>query len=487
MRLGDARQAVIAAERGRAVMLAESITVRSAMENLQSCGHGDLVIAYEAAAARLAQPSPALHDGDEPARVRTSDLGAALRTQAQIDLEAVLASIRSLGGFKTFMQRPSDDEVFARVIDAASITPVAYVMAAASGGTVLTVRTDGSISITDLPELTDEHVAAAVTSYVRAYDERNVDHGRAAAWANSLDETLRWLGETVGKTLLDFWAGEGIGRVNLVPMGGLGLLPLHAMWVDSASSQTTRRRYLLDEIDVAYLPNALAAGTERPSIRVGEPTLLAIEVSHSGLGERLHGTGLEVDAVASHFEGRAEILRDEAATKAEVLRALPGHTVVHFACHGLARWDMPLESSLIMAHGVDLTLGDILNLHLDGTRLVALSACETAFPGADLLDEVVSLPAGILQSGATAAIGSLWPVDDLSTMALFTRLYDLWLVEGTSLVSALSQAQRWVRDLTRQERDLAFPGVSFGNSGGSGSHPYAHPVFWAAFGLAGAS
>ena len=139
-----------------------------------------------------------------------------------------------------------------------------------------------------------------------------------------------------------------------------------------------------------------------------------------------------------------------------------------------------------MALDNPITLRDLLARRLNGTRLVVLAACETAFPGAELPDEVVSLPTGLLRAGARAAIGSLWSVDDLATMVLLTHFYELLGKGELSLSVALRDAQQWVRDLTSDARTAAFPTVDFSGSGEPGLNPYAHPFWWAAFQLTGA-
>jgi CHAT domain-containing protein len=52
-----------------------------------------------------------------------------------------------------------------------------------------------------------------------------------------------------------------------------------------------------------------------------------------------------------------------------------------------------------------------------------LAACETALVGTRLPDEAIGLPTGLLQAGAAACIGSLWPVPQVSTAILMAFFY----------------------------------------------------------------
>ena len=172
-----------------------------------------------------------------------------------------------------------------------------------------------------------------------------------------------------------------------------------------------------------------------------------------------------------------------------MLANLPQYSVVHFACHGSADFATPLNSGLAMANDEILSLRDFLDLQLQSLRLVVLSACETGIPGTALPDEVVSLPTGLLQSGAAGVVSSLWSVADLSTMVLLSRFYELWRTEKLDPPAALRQAQIWLRDSTGPElvpylKD-SNPALAQKLEQALDEHPFAHPFYWAAFTYAG--
>ena len=63
---------------------------------------------------------------------------------------------------------------------------------------------------------------------------------------------------------------------------------------------------------------------------------------------------------------------------------------------------------------------------MQNTRLVVMSACQTAITDfLKLPDEAIGLPAGCLQAGAEAVVGTLWPVNDLSAAILMIEFYRL--------------------------------------------------------------
>ncbi len=131
-----------------------------------------------------------------------------------------------------------------------------------------------------------------------------------------------------------------------------------------------------------------------------------------------------------------------------------------------------------------ITLADVIeHRRLGPAKLVVLSACETGLPAFELLDEAVAFPTAWIEAGASAVMASLWFADDLATMVLMSKFYELWRGRGVGLAEALRQAQRWVRELDRGDRAESFPGVDFSSSGDPGDRPYENPHWWAAFEL----
>jgi CHAT domain-containing protein len=119
-----------------------------------------------------------------------------------------------------------------------------------------------------------------------------------------------------------------------------------------------------------------------------------------------------------------------------------------------------------------------------------LSACETAVPGIELPDELIGLPGGLLQAGASGVIGSLWRVGDEATALLMRRFYRGWLEEALEPAEALRRAQRWVRDATRADHAAEIPQL-FADAAErvperlrpfwERARLHAAPVHWAAF------
>jgi CHAT domain-containing protein len=104
--------------------------------------------------------------------------------------------------------------------------------------------------------------------------------------------------------------------------------------------------------------------------------------------------------------------------------------------------------------------------------------------------------ASAFQAGAAGVIGTLWPVDDISTALIMMKFYEPYVSKNTQPALALRRAQLWLRDADRRdidaflaemlrlgrlsgEQDLMLRKSLRGAS--AGKKPYAHPYYWAAF------
>ncbi len=300
----------------------------------------------------------------------------------------------------------------------------------------------------------------------------------------------------------------GCTAATLVPAGLLGLLPLHAAWTEDAAAPAGRR-YALDEVRLTCAPSARSLAAARAGVARPAASLLAVDNPDG----TLRFSSDEVNTAASHFPPpQTLLLAGAAAGKDRVEQALAGYDVLHFSTHGAAGWNQPLAGELLLAGGASLTVAELLARPPIRARLAVLSACETGVPGADLPDEVTGLPAAFLQAGAAGVIGSLWAVNDPSTMMLMARFYDLWREHDLPPAQALRQAQQWLRDSTNGEKRALFeqkipgflaegPDIPAGERTSPQAaytgfwqvvfaepeeRSFARPYHWAAFGYSGA-
>jgi CHAT domain-containing protein len=424
-------------------------------------------------------------------------------------LTNTITAIRQVPGYADFLIAP----VFADIVSALPpATPLVYLVTTEAGGLALVVTSP--IGATRIPTTTvhplwlnDSSQSFLLELLQGAADNPNLGGWFGAynqwqtnrpAWFAAIDQGTAKLWGCLMTPLSQHLTALNVQQAILIPTGYLGLLPLHAAWTPDPTAPTGRR-YAFDTTHFTYAPNAHSLkAAQTIASRIKPDSLLAIdEPNHTGASP-LPNSQREIDTAIATFP-QHQRLGHAQATAAVVLAALPHHTVLHFSCHGFANLEEPLNSGLALANEDILTLRDILSLRLTGVRLAVLSACETGLSGTNLPDEVVSLPAGLLQAGVAGVAASLWSVSDFSTLLLLTRFYDLWRIEGLAIDRALRQAQQWVRDTTNRKKVLYFQRIADGIGASAVSrdvarflyvkpdgyqpnqYSFAHPYHWAAF------
>ncbi len=166
--------------------------------------------------------------------------------------------------------------------------------------------------------------------------------------------------------------------------------------------------------------------------------------------ERLPGTALEVQSIASLLKERKETVDVRIgvdATKSKLLDTdLSKFRFLHFATHGVLAVDTGVqEPSLVLSSdGGDsshmfLSMSEILGLKLQPESVV-LSACNTGSGKISRAEGVMSLGRAFLAAGAESVTVSLWQVSDDSTALLMERYYK-GILENKKKSVALAEAR----------------------------------------------
>jgi len=245
-------------------------------------------------------------------------------------------------------------------------------------------------------------------------------------------------------------------KILVIPHRALSYLPF----------QTLRRggKYLLEDYIFFYAPSLnvyLACTTKEnqaplPILAFGNPQFPDPSTPP------LPGAEEEVKAIAKLFSQGTVLLHGE-ATESAFYEWAPQAQIIHLSTHGSAHERLPLLSLVLLApdnhHDGYLLAAEIFSSSLH-SRLVVLSACQTALGQYSITEGLIGLTRSFFYAGTESLIASLWSVSDMSTMELFISFYHYFL-QGFSKAEALSMAQR---DLVKR---------------------YPHPYYWAPFILLG--
>lgn len=209
-------------------------------------------------------------------------------------------------------------------------------------------------------------------------------------------------------------------------------------------------------------------------------TSLATRGAYGFVLSELPGTKTEVTLIKNTLEKsglRTVVFSEEKANEAE-LKKIKNPDVLHLATHGFFLEDVkdadlagyakvekefyqnPMMRSGIFLSGANktyeintgnvtgikdfedgmLTAFEAMNLSLDKTELVVLSACETGLGKVKNGEGVYGLQRAFKLAGAKAIIMSLWPVSDEATKDLMISFYSSWSKSG-DLYAAFKEAQ----------------------------------------------
>ena len=500
---GRPERAVELLERTRGILVTEALGLRNGEHARLQSALPDLAARLDDARAALAsfdrrdaQPSMATLSLDEPDAPEPAPPAGQLaeeRGRAYADVQAALDQIRAEPGFEGFLRADAS-----QLSQHARRGPIVLVNADPARSDALILRAGQPVLHVPLPDLMymdavtqtnrllldwrgaldptgSKHRDAADEQqrlYVPHEDLRLVrEAGRAGVRDLRPDEFARrvrhpdmlaWLWDVVAEPVLNALGHTAAvrdqvwPRVWWCPVGVMSFLPLHAAGHhDDAGDRRGGRRTVLDRVVSSYTPVVRALPPADESVAgSGEPQgieALIVAVPDTP-GAELPGVHYEGAALTALMPG-AHLL--ENPTRRDVLDALTGKRIAHFACHGYADRNNPAASRLILAdHASDpLTVADVATLDLDA-ELAYLSACSTGTPAPRLTDEIVHLTGAFQLAGYRQVVGTLWPVDDAVSAAVAADFYErLTTDKSNGREPNLHQAAEALHHAVRSLRD----------------------------------
>ncbi|GAB4124461.1 MAG: hypothetical protein Fur0027_02990 [Raineya sp.] len=256
--------------------------------------------------------------------------------------------------------------------------------------------------------------------------------------------------------------------------------------------------FLIDKYDICFLssskdllkPTTTSKYNQKVTL-VANPEFYLKSKNRGGAVSYLPGTLTEAQNISQLLQTKNwknNILLAENASEVQIKKLQSDADILHFATHGFFLEDASLsegisdemseikalnnpmmrsgillagagdllESQSLLGDGV-LTAYEMANLDLSNTKIVVLSACETAKGEVSAGEGVFGLQRSLIVAGAKNIVMSLFKVDDAATADLMTEFYKSYLENSQNPQIAFKNAKKTIRE------------------------KYKKPIYWGAF------
>lgn len=299
-----------------------------------------------------------------------------------------------------------------------------------------------------------------------------------------LRSIINAIGQAIFQPLVDAAnrMGLDLGTVTLVPSGGLGILPL-------AAAKLSGDTHLCDLGRVRIVPSIEAwRRAERLATMQHDPAIVRRRLGALGITDGvLQLVDQEIAAIKSFFPvTEAACHLTGQATVDDLRKTLERSRFGHFSGHGESiGFEDPSQAGLSLGDGL-ASMRDLLKFDLTGSRMISLSACQTAYFGtATAPDEFLGPAFALLAAGASAVTAGLWNLEEGSSSLMHVKMYEL-LASGLEPLEAHCGAVAWLRRAQRTEilhfmQTHVDPGFDPLRLQERGHRPFESPGDWASF------
>ncbi|MBD2679650.1 MULTISPECIES: CHAT domain-containing protein [Nostoc] len=285
-------------------------------------------------------------------------------------------------------------------------------------------------------------------------------------------QLYNWLIKPIEKDL------QVLGTQTLIyaPDEQLRYIPLTALY---DGKQWLVQRFSVNHITSASLTNLNTAKQSNLRALAGAFTKGNYEIKVGNRQVAFAGLPFatrEVESLAAAVPETKKLLDDDFSPEVAVPQ-MDDYTIVHLATHAAFVVGKPEDSFILFGNGDRVNFRNVSTWSLPNVDLVVLSACETGLGGKlGNGEEILGFGYQMQQTGARAAIASLWSVDDGGTQALMSAFYNILSSKKLTKTEALRQAQISL---------ISGYSIKNGNAPARRISNFSHPYYWAPFILIG--
>ncbi|MEG3871320.1 CHAT domain-containing tetratricopeptide repeat protein [Microcoleus sp. Z1_B5] len=223
-------------------------------------------------------------------------------------------------------------------------------------------------------------------------------------------------------------------QLSIIATGKLRYIPFETLW------DTKNRKFLIQKYPVNYLTRISTRQIPNSTLPGG---VLALGNPNPRDPQNLAGSEEEVRNIAQLFPGSSAYIGNT-ATLDQFKTQAPRFPFLHLATHGCFQQggcqQLGMEENTLLFADSQFNIRDAALLGLQNTRLLTLSACQTAMQANSNGEEISGVAYVFERAGAQAVMASLWSVDDSATKDLMVEFYQN-INKGMSKNEALRQAK----------------------------------------------
>ncbi len=223
-------------------------------------------------------------------------------------------------------------------------------------------------------------------------------------------------------------------QLSIIATGKLRYIPFETLY-DKQTNEFLIQKYpvnYLTRISTRTIPNSTLRG---PVLALGNPVPRP--------PQNLPGSEAEVRNIAQLLSGSSAYIGNDATLDRFKTQA-PRFPFLHLATHGCFQpggcKNLGMDENTLLFADSQFNIRDAALLGLQNTRLITLSACETAIQANSNGEEISGMAYIFERAGAQAVMASLWSVDDAATKDLMVQFYQN-INKGMSKNEALRQAK----------------------------------------------